>query len=110
MNEEKLVVAVIRVNADVVAGTETASAALEQIEGRSRLAKTIEAAKQNDADIVIVMSDSESVLEEAALNLAVNRFVSPGVSNSDALALLADSDEGFIDDSQEVEFVWLNLA
>jgi hypothetical protein len=115
VNAEALVIAVIRINSastnmSVEEGQGEASA-LQLVEGKSRLAMAIDNARsQTEADVVVVLSDSQEVLAEANANLAVNRYVESSVSNDEAIAALADSDETFIDEDQEVEFVWFELA
>ncbi|MFM5903573.1 MAG: hypothetical protein ACKOOD_00625 [Microbacteriaceae bacterium] len=104
MNDEKLVVAVIRIN------TASSAEALSIDGTKTKLAAAIESARHgNDADVVVVLSDDAAVLAEASENMAVNREVSSTLSDAQALELLVDSEEGFIDETQEVEFVWFSL-
>lgn len=115
MNAEALVIAVIRINSAstnmAVEEGQVEASALQLVEGKSRLAQAIDNARsQTEADVVVVLSDSQDVLAEANANLAVNRYVESSVSNDEAIAALADSDETFIDEDQEVEFVWFELA
>ncbi len=114
MNADALVIAVIRINSTSTniegEGGQTEASALQVVGAKSRLAHAIDNARaQSEADVVVVLSDSQEVLAEASANLAVNRFVESSVSNDQAIAELADSDETFIDDDQEVEFVWFEL-
>ncbi len=104
MKNEKLVVAVIRINAA------SSAEALSTDGTKTKLAVAIESARHgNEADVVVVLSDDDSVLAEASENMAVNREVSGSISDAQALELLVDSEEGFIDETQEVEFVWFSL-
>ena len=115
MHAEQLVIAVIRINTDAAgvespALTRTEAEALELVGSKTRLAIAIDNARSEaHADVVVVLSDSDAVLAEASKNFAVNRLVASSVSNDDAIALLADSDDSFIDEDQEVEFVWFGL-
>jgi hypothetical protein len=114
VNANALVIAVIRLNqvatSDLEEQNQTETFALESVGSKSRLAHAIDNARsRGDADVVVVLSDSQAVLAEANANLAVNRFVESSVSDDDAIAELADSDETFIDEDQEVEFVWFEL-
>lgn len=115
MNAEALVIAVIRINSTSINVSvdvdQSEASALQMVEGKSRLAQAIDNARSEyEADVVVVLSDSQAVLAEANANLAVNRFVESSVSNDEAIAALADSDETFIDEDQEVEFVWFELG
>jgi hypothetical protein len=115
MYAEQLVIAVIRINShttgnEASALTGSEAEALELVGSKTRLAIAIDNARsQAHADVVVVLSDSDAVLAEASYNSAVNRLVESSVSNDDAIALLADSDDSFIDEDQEVEFVWFGL-
>jgi CMP-N-acetylneuraminic acid synthetase len=104
MKNEKLVVAVIRINAA------SSAEALSTDGTKTMLAVAIESARHgNEADVVVVLSDDDLVLAEASENMAVNREVPGSISDAQALELLLDSEEGFIDETQEVEFVWFSL-
>jgi hypothetical protein len=114
LNADALVIAIIRINqtstGNLAEDNQTEAFALESVGSKTRLAQAIENARSHgDADVVVVLSDSQAVLAEANANLAVNRFVESSVNDDDAIAQLADSDETFIDEDQEVEFVWFEL-
>jgi hypothetical protein len=53
------------------------------------------------ADVVVVLTDIESVLVEARELDAVDRFVPSSLSTEQALVQLLDSDDGWIDDEED---------
>jgi hypothetical protein len=53
------------------------------------------------ADVVVVLTDIESVLVEARELDAVDRFVPSSLSTEQALVQLLDSDDGWIDEAED---------
>jgi hypothetical protein len=53
------------------------------------------------ADVVVVLTDIESVLVEARGLDAVDRFVPSSLSTEQALVQLLDSDDGWIDEAED---------
>ena len=53
------------------------------------------------ADVVVVLTDIESVLAEARELDAVDRFVPSSLSTEQALVQLLDSDDGWIDEAED---------
>lgn len=95
MFNNEIVIAAIRPEA-----TETLRSAHE-----SRLASAISAVRATGlVDVVVVFAESEQVLAEARELDAVDRQVAPATSTTEALAMLRDSDDGWVD---EQENPWL---